>query len=61
MLNNIKIDLFLGHLPHNTNGIMIGVSLSEPHTSVTALRTCVCVHACLLACLLAYYAGDLRP
>ena len=24
----------------------------EPHTSVTALRTCVCMSACLLACLL---------
>ena len=31
--------------PHN----IIGVSLSEPHTSVTALRTCVCMLACLLA------------
>ena len=24
--------------------------LSEPHTSVTALRMCVCMFACLLAC-----------
>ena len=32
---------------------IIGVSLSEPHTSVTALHTCVCMFACLLACLLA--------
>ena len=30
---------------------MIGASLIEPHTSVTALLKCVCV--CLLACLLA--------
>ena len=29
--------------------IVIGASLSEPHTSVTALRTCVCMLACLLA------------
>ena len=29
---------------------MIGVSLSKPHTSMTALRTCVCMLACLLAC-----------
>ena len=26
----------------------IGASLSEPHTSVTALRTHVCIYACLL-------------
>ena len=26
---------------------LIGASLSEPHTSVTALRTCVCMLACL--------------
>ena len=31
---------------------LIGASLSELHTSVTALRTCVCMSACLLACLL---------
>ena len=29
---------------------IIGASLSEPHTSVTALRKCVCIRACLLAC-----------
>ena len=29
----------------------LGASLSEPHTSVTALRTCVCMFVCLLACL----------
>ena len=27
--------------------MVIGASLSEPHTSVTALRKCVCVSACL--------------
>ena len=27
---------------------IIGVSLGEPHTSVTALRTCMCMFACLL-------------
>ena len=33
--------------------LLVGASLSEPHTSVTALHTCVCV--CLLAvCLLAW-------
>ena len=30
---------------------VIGASLSEPHTSVTALRMCVCMLAYLLACL----------
>ena len=30
---------------------IIGASLSEPHTSVTALqKVCVCPLACLLAC-----------
>ena len=29
---------------------LIGANLSEPHTSVTVLRTCVCMSACLLAC-----------
>ena len=32
-----------------TSAGIIGVSLSEPHTSVTALRTCLCVS--MLACL----------
>ena len=27
----------------------VGASLSEPHTSVPALHTCVCIYACLLA------------
>ena len=30
---------------------VIGASLSEPHTSVTSLRTRVCIYLCLLACL----------
>ena len=36
-------------LPTGTTGAMdiIGASLSEPHTSVTALSTCVCIYACL--------------
>ena len=29
---------------------MIGASLSEPHTSVTALRMCVCMSVCLSVC-----------
>ena len=29
---------------------IIGASLSEPHTNVTALRKCVCIRACLLVC-----------
>ena len=29
---------------------IIGATLSEPHTSGTALRKCVNIHACLLAC-----------
>ena len=33
---------------------VIGVSLSEPHTSVTTLRTCMCVLACLLDFLKPY-------
>ena len=28
---------------------VIGASLSEPHTSRTALRMCLCMFACLLA------------
>ena len=31
---------------------LIGMSLSEPHTSVTSLCTCVCMFAWLLDCLL---------
>ena len=31
-----------------TNSCIIGTSLSEPHTSMTALRTCMCMFACLL-------------
>ena len=31
---------------------IIGVSLSEPHTSVTALQdTCVCMYVCMSVCL----------
>ena len=30
---------------------VVGVSLSEPNTSMTALHTHVCIYACLLACL----------
>ena len=33
--------------------IVIAVSLSEPHTSVTALHTCVCMYVCLSVCLFA--------
>ena len=29
---------------------MVGASLSEPHTSVTALCMCVCMYACLSVC-----------
>ena len=29
--------------------LLIGASLSEPHTSVTSLRACVCMLVCLLA------------
>ena len=32
--------------------MLIGASLSEPHTSVTSLHPCVCMFVCLLACLL---------
>ena len=34
-------------------GGLIGASLSEPHTSGTALWKCVCIRTCLFACLLA--------
>ena len=34
--------------------VIIGASLSEPHTSVTSLRTRVCIYLCLLARLLAW-------
>ena len=37
-----------------TNVPLIGASLSEPHTSVTALRTCVCMSVCLFVCLRPY-------
>ena len=30
---------------------MIGASLSEPHTSMTALCTCVCMYVCLFAAI----------
>ena len=30
--------------------LIIGASLSEPNTSVTALCTCVCMYVSLLAC-----------
>ena len=33
--------------------VLIGASLSKPHTSRTALQKCVNVRTCLLACLLA--------
>ena len=29
---------------------IVGASLSEPHTSGTALRTCVCMSVCRFAC-----------
>ena len=39
-----------GHSMHlvctNYEERLIGVSLSEPHTSVTALCTCVCILVC---------------
>ena len=35
---------------YNDNNLVIGVSLSEPHISGTALRMCVCMFACLLYC-----------
>ena len=33
-----------------SGNLFIRASLSEPHTSVTALRMCVCMSACLFAC-----------
>ena len=33
---------------------LVGASLSEPHTSVTALRTCVCMYVCMSVCLRPY-------
>ena len=35
-----------------TQCALIGASLSEPHTSMTSFHLCVCMSACLLACLL---------
>ena len=32
-------------------GSIFGASLSEPHTSVTALHTCVCIYLSIYACL----------
>ena len=34
--------------------LLIGASLSEPHTNVTALHTCVCMYVCLSVCLRPY-------
>ena len=30
--------------------VFIGASLDKPHTSMTALRTCVCIYVCLSVC-----------
>ena len=38
-------------LRHTRYNMLIGASLSEPHTSGTALGTCVCMFACLLAAI----------
>ena len=35
------------HQRGSTLSDVIGASLSKPHTSVTSLRTCVCMFACL--------------
>ena len=43
-----KVDFTLHHT------VMIGASLSEPHTSGTALRKCVNVRTYVLACLRPY-------
>ena len=43
-----KIDL-QNKVRHDINLSLVGASLSEPHTSVTSLHTCVCMLACLLA------------
>ena len=41
--------------------ILIGASLSKPHTSVTALCMCVCMYVCLSVCLfVAMYLGNKR-
>ena len=40
------IQLILCVLHSSGNWKLIGASLSEPHTSVTALRTCVCMLVC---------------
>ena len=32
---------------HPFNKKLIGASLSEPHTSMTALQTCVCICTCM--------------
>ena len=38
----------------NWSWYIIGASLSESHTSVTALCTCVCMYVCLSVCLRPY-------
>ena len=35
--------------------ILVGVSLSEPHTSGTAFHACVCMHVCLVRPLTIYH------
>ena len=37
-------------------GVIIGASLSEPHTSMTALQKCVCMLICLLAAIYSKFA-----
>ena len=39
----------LAHPWRDFTDLLIGASLSEPHTSVTSLRACVCMLVCLLA------------
>ena len=48
-----KYSQLWGDDPACTLYILIGTSLSEPHTSETALRKCVNVHTYVHACLLA--------
>ena len=52
---------------HMANNKLIGASLSEPHTSGTALRKCVCIRACLrpytvnFKCAFKYFPKIKRP
>ena len=56
--SKLCVSLFLVSRPNHDESVskgnldrVIGASLSEPHTSVTALPACVCIYLSIYACL----------